>query len=299
MHGRRDTRVKWPYSAGRILSPLISLLLGLFLLHAPAAQAGPEKPKPLAVAVLHCGDAVSSFELYSPLVRFLAEKTGLKMELTITEDIPALERSLLNGQIDFVLQDSPFYVRLSPSYHRENLLKAITEDGKDTVTGLVIVRQDSPYLRIADLADKRVQFGPSVSGVKWVAGRKLFAEHGVLENLRPFVGAGGCCEEIAFNVYFKKVEAGVICDHALAKVAKHSKLNINELRTIAKTDTIPSAVFAAGRHVSPDIINAMFTACLLLDKNNPNHAAILTKAELSGFARTTDATYDRLRASGY
>ncbi|MFZ5765023.1 MAG: phosphate/phosphite/phosphonate ABC transporter substrate-binding protein [Thermodesulfobacteriota bacterium] len=299
MHERLDTRVKWAESAGRILSPLIVLLLGLFLLNAQAAQAGTEKPKPLAVAVLHCGDAVSSFELYSPLIRFLSDTTGKKMELVIVADMASLERSLQNGQIDFVLQDSPFFVRLSPSYHREHLLKTITEDGKDTVTGLVIVRKDSPYLRIADLADKRVQFGPSVSGVKWVAGRKLFAEHGVLENLRPFVGAGGCCEEIAFNVYFKKVEAGVICDHALAKVAKNSKLNINELRTIAKTDTIPSAVFAAGRHVSPDIINAVFGGCLLLDKNNPDHAAILTKAELSGFVRTADATYDRLRASGY
>lgn len=280
--------------------PLFLLLLCFLLLSGPPGlHAAQEKTGSLAVAVLHCGDAVSSFELYSPLVRFLEEKTGLKMELTIAEDIPSLERSLQNGQIDFVLQDSPFYVRLSPSYHREHLLKAITQDGKDTVTGLVIVRQDSPYQRIADLADKRVQFGPSVSGVKWVAGRKLFAEHGVLENLRPFVGAGGCCEEIAFNVYFKKVEAGVICDHALAKVAKNSKLNINELRTIAKTDTIPSAVFAAGRHVSPDIINAVFAACLLLDKNNPVHAAILTKAELSGFARTADATYDRIRARGY
>ncbi|OGQ96391.1 MAG: hypothetical protein A2521_09240 [Deltaproteobacteria bacterium RIFOXYD12_FULL_57_12] len=275
-----------------------AVFLCLFLLQdVNLLHASPPKPRPFKIAVLHCGDVVKSFELYTPLVRYLADQTGFNIELAIMKDIAGLERSLQAGEIDFVLQDSPHYVRYNAYYNRDLLLKEITLDGKDTVTGMVIVRKDSPYQRIEDLADKKVQFGPTSSGVKWAAGRELFAEHGVLpdKNLKIYVGAGGCCEEIAFNVYFKKVDAGVICDHALQKIGKKGVIKIGELRTIGLTATIPSPVFAAAKHVAPDIVKAVMAACLSLDRTNPQYSQILSSMDLNAFAPTKDAAYDSLR----
>ncbi|MFH1217147.1 MAG: phosphate/phosphite/phosphonate ABC transporter substrate-binding protein [Pseudomonadota bacterium] len=274
----------------------------LFLItDAERLSAAPENPRPLKVAILHCGDAVTSFEVFSPFVSYLTEKIGRRMQLVISEDIPSLERSLQDGEVDFVLQDSPLYIHLSSYYNRDHLLKVIGMDGKDTLTGLVIVRKDSPYHRISDLADKRVQFGPTTSGVKWVAGRKLFTESGILpgKNLKEYVGVSGCCDEIAFNVFFKKVDAGVICDHAFDKIIKKGDIKIGELRTIGLTATIPSAVFAAAGHVAPAIIAAVFDACLALDKNKPQYAQMLSDTDIGGFARTSDAAYDGIRGEGY
>lgn len=285
----------WSASRASLFLPVFLcffLILGVERLHA-----APEKDKPLKIAVLHCGDVVKSFELFTPLVRYLAEKTGLKLELVVWGDIPSLERSLRKGEIDFVLQDSPLYVRFSSYLNRELLLKVIGDDGKDVVSGIVFVRKDSPYQQISDLADKKVQFGPITSGVKWIAGRKLFADHGVLpeKDIKVYVGTGGCCEEIAFNVYFKKVDAGVICDHALEKLAKKGLIKVDELRTIDRTAVIPSAVFAAAKDVNPDIINAVFDATLVLHKDQHQYAKILADIDIDGFARSSDAAYENLR----
>ena len=109
---------------------------------------------------------------------------------------------------------------------------------------------------------------------------------------------GTCCEDIAFNVYLKTIDAGVVCDHFFEEHSeKQQELGIDakEIVIIDRTRLIPINVFAASRAVSKDIINTINQALLRLDKEKSAHTKLLYPAELGGFEKSSDKDYDDMR----
>ncbi len=142
-------------------------------------------------------------------------------------------------------------------------------------------------------------FGSKLSASRWLAARLLFEENGINidKDLKSYSN-GGCCEDIAFNVYLKAVDAGVVCDHFLDEHSeKQEELGINakQLNIIGKTKAVPTRVFLARKGVSNDIVIKVNDGLLSLDRTKPEHAKILYPAEFGGFQRTKDEEYDSLR----
>lgn len=259
-----------------------------------AAQA------PLSLAILPCSDVVMSFKKFHPLIAYLEQETGFKIQLIVPGDFDGFERSMRNGDIDFVFQDPHTYVRLAYLYDENALLKALTREGAAVQAGVVIVRKESGIHSMQDLRGKNVMFGPKLSAAKWLAAKLLFEEHGlnIDHDLRTYSN-GGCCEDIAFHVYLKTADAGVICDHFLeTHLNKQQELGFeaSQLTIIARTSAVPTRVFAARKELHPEIVSKVNRALLLLDNKNPAHAQILQNAELGGFQASSDEDYDGIRA---
>ena len=142
-------------------------------------------------------------------------------------------------------------------------------------------------------------FGPKLSATTWVVAKLLFEQRGIdIDKDLKAYSNGTCCEDIVFNVYLKKVDAGVVCDHFLGEHSeKQQELGIDakEIIVIDRTRLIPTNVFAANRAVSKDIINMINRALLRLDKVNSAHSKILYSAELGGFEKSRDKDYDDMR----
>lgn len=137
-------------------------------------------------------------------------------------------------------------------------------------------------------------FGPRTSTPKWVAARMLFEAGGVSVDRDLQSLNGGCCEDIAFSVFVRSVDAGVICDHFLSQHAVRQKelgVEPESLLTIGRTPAFPTRIFAARQSVPPATIQAVTEALLRLDPKTAAHAAILTSAELGGFVRTSERAY--------
>ena len=135
-------------------------------------------------------------------------------------------------------------------------------------------------------------FGPKVSSAKWVAARNLFREHhiDIITDLEGF-SHGGCCEDIAFNVFLKAVDAGVVCDHFLTEHSiKQKELGVEagKLAIIGTTAPVSTKIFSARKEVLPADAAKIFMALLKLDNTLPAHEAILKNAELGGFRRAKD-----------
>jgi ABC-type phosphate/phosphonate transport system substrate-binding protein len=109
---------------------------------------------------------------------------------------------------------------------------------------------------------------------------------------------GQHCQDIAFNVQFGAVDAGVVCDHFLeGGFKKQSELGVNpdKLAIIGYTKSIPTRVFAAHRDVRVDIAAKLVQALLKLNRAIPAHEEILCHAELGGFQRSKETDYDHMR----
>jgi len=276
-----------------------SITGALFMCLLVAASYADEAKKRITIAMFPCTDVVMSLKKFHPLVTYLKQETGLDIEFIVPKDSAKFERAIRKGNIDFAFQDPHTYVRLAGLYDKGTLIRALTRKGATSRSGVVITRKDSAINKAEDLRGKTVMFGPKLSAARWVAARMLFEESGINidKDLRTYSN-GGCCEDVAFNIYLKAVDAGVVCDHFLGEHSKKQKelgVDSKQIVVICRTRSVPTRVFAARQGVSDDIVTRVNQALLRLDKNKPAHAKILHRAELGGFQRSRDEDYDGIR----
>ena len=276
-----------------------TILVSVFFCLLASASYAEVSRKHFIIEILPCSDVVMSFKKFHPLVTYLKQQTGLDIETTVPKDFDELERAIKNGDTDFVFQDYHTYINLARLYNRDALIRALTRNGETYQNGLIIARKGSRINQVADLRGKTVMFGPKLSATKWIAAKELFKENGINidEDLRAYLN-GGCCEDIAFNVYLKAVDAGVVCDHFLEEHSeKHKELGINfkQIIVIGRTGSVPTRVFAARKELDSGVVTKVNQALVSLDRNNPAHAEILYPAELGGFQKSKDKDYDGMR----
>jgi phosphonate transport system substrate-binding protein len=255
--------------------------------------------KHITIAILPCSDVVMTFKKFHPLITHIKQQTGFDVELVVPKDYSKIESFIKKGELDFVFIDPHTYLRSAKLFNKKALIRTLTREGGTSQYGLIIVRKGSGINKIDDLRGKTVMFGPKLSAVKWLAAKEMLKENGINidKDLRAYVN-GGCCEDIAFNVYLKAVDAGVVCDHFLDEHSEKQKelgIDSEQIIIIGKTKLVPTRIFAARKEVSAEIVNKVNQALLTLDKKNPEHAKILSHAELGGFQKSKDEEYDSLR----
>ena len=258
-----------------------------------------DSTKVISIAIFPCTDEVMSFKKFNPLFIYIEKGTGLTIEMVVPVDLEEFRRKIQSGAISFALQDPHIYTMLFDQYDHASLLATLNRDGKDTQTGVIIVRKDSGLLQLKDLLGKSVMFGPKLSTTKWLATKQLFEENGfnLDRDLRSYSN-GKCCEDIAFSVFLKSIEAGVICDHFLEEHSlKQQELGVDasELVVIARTKPVLTRVFAACRGVSRAVIQKINNALLHLDNQNDYHKKVLFPTELGGFKKADHSTYEGLK----
>jgi phosphate/phosphite/phosphonate ABC transporter binding protein len=276
-----------------IIIAIIAICLLVVSLNADSKTQG------IKIAILPCTNIVMTFKKFYPLVEYLARETELQVELVIPKDFAEFKSEIKNDEIDFALQDPHTYVKLADLFDQGNLLRALSMEGGATQSGVVIVRKDSRTTDIKELKGKTVMFGPTLSSAKWLAARILFEDNGInLEKDLKAYSHGGCCEDIAFSVYLKAVDAGVVCDHFLAEhEEKQKELGVvaEQIQPLIRTKSVPTRVFGARTNLNKDLVARVKEALLRLDNKNPQQASILARAELGGFQRSKDEEYDSIR----
>ena len=276
---------------------LLIMLLFLCVL-STTCNAG-EGRESIKIAILPCDSIAITFKKFHPLVTYLQEATGFDIKLLIPGDLAEFERAVKNRDVAFAFQGANIYVQFASMFNREALLRVLNPDGTNTYPGVVIVRNDSSIRTMEELKGKRVMFGAEFSARKWTAARLLFEESGINidRDLKAYSNATSC-EDIAFYVYLKTVDAGVVCDHFFkGTFEEYQELGINakQFRVIAETKSVPTRVFAARKDMKSDMVFKLYQALLNLNKRNLDHAKILYAAEIGGFQKSNDEDYDAMR----
>jgi len=276
-----------------------TIFVSVFFCVLASASYAEVSRKHIIIEILPCSDVVMSFKKFHPLIKYLKQQTGLDIETIVPKDFEEFEWAIKNGDIDFAFQDPHTYVNLAKLYNRNALIRALTRRGETYQYALIIARKGSGINKVGDLRGKTVMFGPKLSATKWIAAKEVFKENGILidKDLRAYLN-GGCCEDIAFNVYLKAVDAGVVCEHFLEGHPEKQKelgINVKRIIVIGRTGPVPTRVFAARKELDSGVITKINQALLCLDKNNPAHAEILYPAELGGFQKSKDKDYDGMR----
>ena len=178
-------------------------------------------------------------------MKYLRTETGFEFKMSVSTSAAEFDNRVKNGDFEFVLQDPNTYVSHARFFQPGSLLSALNGNGEALQQGIVIARKDRGITRIEDLRGKSVMFGNELSAAKWVAARDLLEEHGIdIEKDLRSHPVGGCCEDIAFNVYLGAVDAGVVCAHFLAGHSEKQKelgVETDALVIVGHTRPVPGA----------------------------------------------------------
>ncbi|MDF2446597.1 MAG: phosphate/phosphite/phosphonate transporter substrate-binding protein [Moraxellaceae bacterium] len=125
---------------------LLRLLLALLLLAPAALRAAPAQAadRVWTMAVVPIMPPVEIKRRWQPVLDQASREAGLVLRFRFHEDFAEFERSIARGEVDFVVTSPGQAWKLRQTYRP--LLR-----GRLPLTGLVVVRHDSPLRGLADL----------------------------------------------------------------------------------------------------------------------------------------------------
>jgi phosphonate transport system substrate-binding protein len=134
---------------------LLRLLVIAWLLNgaAHAACLGDQSAaKAFTFDVVPQFTAAKIYTTWSPLLQRIGQDAGLCFELRVAPSIPEFEQKLLKGEPEFVFLN-PYHAVLA---HQKKKYQPLLADSEDLLTGILVVRADSPIKSLEELKGKNI-----------------------------------------------------------------------------------------------------------------------------------------------
>ncbi len=262
-----------------LLTVLWSLLLS-FNLGARAAQT-------FTVAVVPQFPAEEIFRDWTPVLKEVSRLTGLDLKLKTYVSIPAFETAFLSGEPDFAY--------LNP-YHAVMAKKAagytpIVRDDATRLTGILVVRKDSPITRVEQLDGATLAFpAPNAFGASLYIRALLTEEYKI--NFKPeYVTTHS-------NVYRRVLTGHFPAGGAVRKTLAEETPELQaQLRVLYETPSAYSHPIAAHPRVATQAREAVLQAFLKLGAN-PAFASLLKEIQMPKPAKADFKDYAPLEKLG-
>ena len=242
----------------------------------------------IKVAILPLYSAITLYERFDPLMRYLTERTGREFRLVIPKDFEAFFETIARGDADFSYSNPYIYIQLADKGYLAAFANTIMEASGDIFRGIIITHRDSAIRTLEDLRGRHVMVVSYKSAGGFLAQKLLLTENRIDVFKDLVLSEGKRQEEVILNVYRRRVDAGFVRESAL-EVLKE-EIDLREIRIVATTPYIANWPFAAG--TKTDAKMAGLVRQHLLDLTDKR---VLDAAGIRGFKAAGDGDFDTLR----
>ncbi|MBI4986950.1 MAG: phosphate/phosphite/phosphonate ABC transporter substrate-binding protein [Rhodocyclales bacterium] len=268
---------KWCYAA---------VMASAMLLAAVVPARGEQTGQTFSFGVVPQQSAGEVARLWTPILTYLGEKAGMTLQLETAKDIATFEQRLTAGEYDFVYSNPLTYA----VQHHARGYEAFAKEKDRILVGILVVRKDSPYRSLTDLAGSDLAFPAAAAAAASVIPRahldKLhvpFTPH--------YVGShDSVILAVAKGLY--AAGGGVTRTFDMLQPAVRE-----QLRVLWTTPGYPPHPFIARRGVPADAVKRLKAAMLAADAEPAGREALKPLA-FGGIGAARDADYDPLRALG-
>jgi phosphonate transport system substrate-binding protein len=113
-----------------------------------------EESLTLSIGIVPQQNATKLARLWMPICKYLSKQTGYRFVFKTAKDIPTFEKRLAAGEYDIAYMNPYHYTVFSidPGY------RAIAKETNKRIQGIIVVKKDSPYQSIVELAGKTLAF---------------------------------------------------------------------------------------------------------------------------------------------
>ena len=255
-------------------------------------------PETLSYAYLPQYSHSVAYQRHHMIVEYLKKSTGLKIKQVFPDTFDEHLRMVAHGKIDISFSNPLVFIKMSQRGHARAFARVVEKYGDADFRGSIICRADNPGIRtLADCVGKKwIAVDPgSAGGYLYPLG--LFIKNGIspddFAEISFAPGPGGKQEKVVLAVYAGKYDVGSVREGTLDLL--QSKIDITKIRVVAHTGWYPGWVYAARRNLAPAIVEAIRTALIALDYQQPEGHRLLERARLKGIIASRDEDFDAVR----
>ena len=152
---------------------LMGVWAGLLLVLTDWAQA--QDPLTLSFGIVPQQSATKLARLWTPICKYLSRQTGNRFVFKTAKDIPTFEKRLAAGGYDIAYMNPYHYTVFSidPGY------RAFAKETDKRIQGIVVVKKDSAYQSIRELAGKTLAFPAPAAFAASVLPRAYLKKNGI------------------------------------------------------------------------------------------------------------------------
>lgn len=243
----------------------------LFLLLSPFSLKPAWAEQPGAVYTVSVVPQLTPLETnrdWTPFLEQLSRETGLRFKLQIALSFQIFEAAVLAGGPDFAFMNPYHQVMAKASQGYLPLVRNTTP-----LTGVLVVRRDSPIKTVQDLDGKEIAFpAPNALGASlWM--RAHLTEHEHIKFKPQYVNTH---PNVYRHVLLGKTAAGGGVNNTLAMESSEVRGN---LRILLETPGVASHPFSAHPRV-PATVREAVTAAFLRMGANPTAKALLQRVQM-------------------
>ena len=221
---------------------------------------------------------------WTPVFQYLSEKTGEDIRFSTAKDIPTFEKRLVAGEYDIAYMNPYHYTVFNkvPGY------QAMAKQTDKLIKGIVVVRKDSPYEKLADLNNKQLAFPAPAAFAASVVPRSIMEQQGIY--ITPqYVSSHE-------SVYLGVARGFFVAGGGVMRTFNNMAPEVKEqLRVLWTTPDYTPHAIAAHPRVSSEKI-AKLKQALLGMSDDPEGIALLKTINFAGFSLSENADWDDVRA---
>lgn len=215
-------------------------------------------------------------QLWSPTIRALESASGEKLTIKYYKTITEFEKALARGEVDFAYMN-PYHIVMF-----KNKYEPIIKDGKEKLSGFLVVRNNSKYKSVKDLKGQKIAF-PSPNA--FAASLLIRAQLKFVEKIDFEPVYVNTHTNVYKYVVLGETEAGGGVNKTLAKEYLDVK---SSLRILYRTPESSPHPFCANKRVPKSVVSKIQNAFLKLASQDEASQKALAAIEIS---QPTTANY--------
>jgi len=246
---------------------LLALILLIFFITA-AFKKSLAQERVFTIGVVPQFTPVEIYERWGPLVKELENRTGLKFELKTYKSIPEFEKAFLKGEPDFVFMN-PYHQVMA--YKAQKYIPLVRD--KTPLTGILVVRRDSPVKEVKDLDGKVIAFPAPNAFAASLYMRALLAENFKIRFIPEYVKTH---DNVYRQVILGKAQAGGGVNNTFLRQPEEIKRG---LRILYETPPSAPHPFSVHPRVPKEVRDKVKKAILDM-ANEPSMKALLDRVQM-------------------
>lgn len=263
----------------------LAAVASLILLFSTAGTAGTPANAPnhtLVFGVVPQQPAEKLAQVWNPFLKYLGEKTGRSIKFESAPNIDAFNKRTANGDFDLVYMNPLYYTVV----HQSVGYQVFAKEKDILLKGILVVRKNSPYQKLADLAGITIAFPDAKAFAATLLPLHEFKTQGI--NITPiYIGSHeGVYNNVARGLH--------VAGGGVAKtLAQTDSIVRDELRVLWSSDSYTSHPFAHHPRVDPAVIEQMAKIMFNLDQDE-HGKRLLKELRFRGFIAAQDQDYEKL-----
>jgi len=154
----------------------------------------------MKVAILPLYSAITLFDRFDPLMRYLSRKTGYEFKLVIPKDFEDFFDIVKQGKVDFSYSNPYIYIQLADKGFLTAFVNTVLQESGDIFRGIIITHKDSPIRTLKDLKGKKVMVVSYKSAGGFLAQKLFLSENNIDVSKDLSIIDGKRQEEVILNV---------------------------------------------------------------------------------------------------